>query len=146
MEAKQVIVMRKDLGMRKGKMIAQGAHASLAALLGEMYVDDRVNHDPCKMWVLHASTLRDPLYKWLDGPFVKITVGVDSEDELFEIYQKALAWEGSYASSFRLKMPCSIIQDAGRTEFKGVPTYTCAAVGPGWVEDIDEITGHLTLL
>jgi len=31
--AKQVIVMRKDLGMRKGKMIAQGAHASLEVLL-----------------------------------------------------------------------------------------------------------------
>ena len=31
--AKQVIVMRKDLGMRKGKMIAQGAHASLKVVL-----------------------------------------------------------------------------------------------------------------
>jgi peptidyl-tRNA hydrolase len=29
-ERKQVIVLRKDLGMRKGKMVAQGAHASLA--------------------------------------------------------------------------------------------------------------------
>ena len=146
MEAKQVIVMRKDLGMRKGKMIAQGAHASLAALLREMYVDDRINHEPSKMWVLHASTLRDPVYAWLNGPFVKITVGVDSEDELFEIYEKALAWEASFSSSCRLKMPCSIIQDAGRTEFGGIPTYTCAAIGPGWVEDIDEITGHLKLL
>lgn len=33
MDAKQVIVMRKDLGMRKGKMIAQGAHAAMKALL-----------------------------------------------------------------------------------------------------------------
>jgi peptidyl-tRNA hydrolase len=30
--AKQVIVVRKDLGMRKGKMIAQGAHAAIGAL------------------------------------------------------------------------------------------------------------------
>lgn len=30
---KQVIVMRKDLNMRKGKMIAQGSHASVDALL-----------------------------------------------------------------------------------------------------------------
>ena len=30
---KQVIVIRKDLNMRKGKMVAQGAHASLRAIL-----------------------------------------------------------------------------------------------------------------
>ena len=29
MEPKQVIVMRRDLGMRRGKEIAQGAHASM---------------------------------------------------------------------------------------------------------------------
>jgi len=34
-ERKQVIVLRKDLGMRKGKMVDQGAHASLGAILRE---------------------------------------------------------------------------------------------------------------
>jgi peptidyl-tRNA hydrolase len=33
MEHKQVIVLRKDLNMRKGKMVAQGAHASMRAIL-----------------------------------------------------------------------------------------------------------------
>ena len=33
MTHKQVIVLRKDLNMRKGKMVAQGAHASMAAIL-----------------------------------------------------------------------------------------------------------------
>ncbi len=32
MEHKQVIVLRKDLNMRKGKMVAQGAHASMRAV------------------------------------------------------------------------------------------------------------------
>lgn len=146
MDTKQVIVMRKDLNMRKGKMVAQGAHASLSALLGEMYVDDRIDHEPCKMWVLHASTLRDPLYKWLDGQFTKITVGVNSEDELFEIYQKALGWEGSFSNTIRLKIPCAIIQDVGHTEFHGEPTYTCAAIGPWWTDELNEITGKLPLL
>lgn len=30
---KQIIAMRTDLNMRKGKMIAQGAHASMGAVL-----------------------------------------------------------------------------------------------------------------
>jgi PTH2 family peptidyl-tRNA hydrolase len=146
MEAKQVIVMRKDLKMRKGKMVAQGAHASMAALLKEMVVDDRINHDPSKMWVLHASTIRDPLYFWLEGKFTKVTVGVMSEDELFDIYKKALMVEGSFSNTIRMKMPCAIIQDSGKTEFHGVPTYTCAAIGPWWVDEVDEITGDLPLL
>ena len=32
-EIKQVIVLRKDLNMRKGKMVAQGGHAILAAII-----------------------------------------------------------------------------------------------------------------
>ena len=39
---KQVIVLRKDLGMRKGKMVSQGAHASLGALL-TMFTKDKAN-------------------------------------------------------------------------------------------------------
>ena len=37
---KQVIVMRRDLNMRKGKMVAQGAHASMAVLLNAGRYDD----------------------------------------------------------------------------------------------------------
>ena len=39
MEHKQMIVLRKDLNMRKGKMIAQGAHASLKVLLDRGALD-----------------------------------------------------------------------------------------------------------
>jgi len=41
---------------------------------------------------------------------------------------------------------CSLIQDAGLTEFGGVPTYTAVAVGPAKNEDVDKITGELKLL
>ncbi len=41
---------------------------------------------------------------------------------------------------------CSLIIDAGLTEFGGVPTRTCIAIGPNWSDEIDEITGHLKLL
>lgn len=145
METKQVIVMRKDLKMRKGKMIAQGAHASMAAILREMAVNNE-NHEYVKEWTMFTNTIKDPLNDWLANSFTKITVSVQSEDELFDIYQKALTVEGIYTGTIRIKMPCAIIQDNGKTEFHGVPTYTCAAIGPWWVDEIDEITGGLPLL
>jgi len=43
-------------------------------------------------------------------------------------------------------LPCSLIQDAGFTEFNGVPTYTAVAIGPAQATEIDKITGLLKLL
>jgi PTH2 family peptidyl-tRNA hydrolase len=124
--AKQVIVMRKDLGMRKGKMIAQGAHASLRVLLdrGEAQ-DDR-----------YVISMTDAMKAWLTGRFTKVCVSVDSEAALDAIVARAKA----------AGVPCALIVDAGQTEFHGVPTKTCCAVGPAWVADIDAITGDLPLL
>jgi PTH2 family peptidyl-tRNA hydrolase len=74
--------------------------------------------------------------QWLEGSFAKIVVGVDSEEELLAIHQKAKD----------MGLVCSLIRDAGRTEFHNEPTYTCVAVGPGKDERIDDVTGHLKLL
>ena len=118
-KSKQVIVMRKDLNMRRGKQIAQGCHASLKVLL-----------DNQKRW-------EEPAIKsWLEGLFAKICVSVNSETELLDVYEKAL----------NLGIPCSLILDSGLTEFNGVPTLTCCAIGPWWREEIDVITGGLQLL
>ena len=124
--AKQVIVMRKDLGMRKGKMIAQGAHASLRVLLehGESR-DDR-----------YVISMTDAMKAWLTGRFTKVCVSVDSEAALDAVVARAKA----------AGVPCALIVDAGQTEFHGVPTKTCCAVGPAWIADVDAITGDLPLL
>jgi len=133
MEAKQVIVMRKDLKMRKGKMISQGAHASLGVILKQMvHENDQKGH----FFKYLSVSFSDPLYAWLTGIFTKITVSVDSEEELMKIYNLADS-KG---------LPCILIEDKGLTEFKGVVTKTCIAIGPAWNEDIDKITGHLKLL
>lgn len=124
--AKQVIVMRKDLGMRKGKMIAQGAHASLGVLVDAGKPDGET----------FAIALTEPMTAWLTGRFTKICVGVDSEAALDAVVAAARA----------ANVPCALIVDAGVTEFHGVPTKTCCAVGPAWVEDVDAITGELGLL
>jgi PTH2 family peptidyl-tRNA hydrolase len=113
---KQVIVLRKDLNMRKGKMVAQGAHASMKATL------ENLNHPDVKAW--------------LAGAFTKIAVSVDSENELKQVYENAK----------EKGLICSLILDAGLTEFNGVPTYTAVAVGPAAKSKVDEITGHLKLL
>jgi PTH2 family peptidyl-tRNA hydrolase len=43
-------------------------------------------------------------------------------------------------------VPCAVVVDAGQTEFHGVPTKTCCAVGPAWTDEVDAITGKLPLL
>ena len=135
---KQVIVMRKDLNMRKGKMIAQGAHASMAVILNLMkgqkfYGDDNE-------FISYEKTLRldesGPLTDWIDGNFKKICLSVDSESHLLELHMMAM----------NAGLLCSLIQDSGLTEFGGVPTFTCIAIGPAKDEDIDKITGGLKLL
>lgn len=124
---KQVIALRKDLNMRKGKMIAQGAHASMAAVL------DRAQRSGREI----SISLNDPdIGPWLEGKFAKIAVGAESEAELVELYERALA----------AGLPCSLIRDSGLTEFAGVPTLTACAIGPAEISKIDPITSHLKLL
>lgn len=129
---KQVIVIRKDLNMRKGKMVAQGAHASMAAILDEM---TRMS-DSMYLWYESQFDLESPIAKWLEGSFTKICVSVDSEKELLDVYDTAND----------RGLICSLIKDLGKTEFNNVPTYTAVAVGPAESVDIDKITGKLKLL
>lgn len=131
--------MRKDLNMRKGKMVAQGAHASMAAMLNRSF---NTSHDfngsalsmDCRLIPLNDECISE----WLNGPFTKICVSCDSEEELMKLYQQAV--ESDTIEYYAL------IEDAGRTEFNGVPTHTCISIGPADPEEIDKITGHLKLL
>ena len=124
---KQVIVMRTDLNMRKDKMVAQGAHASLMTALRarDTIEESRRTH--------HWTPAYD---NWITGSFTKVCVGVDSEEALLGILEAAALAD----------IPAYLINDAGRTEFHGVPTRTCLAIGPWWSDEIDRITGELRLL
>lgn len=124
---KQVIVLRKDLNMRKGKMVAQGSHASMGAIL------KRGIFTPEDQFVISPDI---EMAEWLLGRFTKICVSCPDESALLDIYQKALD----------AGLNCSLIQDAGLTEFGGVPTYTAVAVGPNYPDRVDPITGGLPLL
>src|SRR5215468_9790644 len=90
---KQVIVMRRDLGMRRGKEIAQGAHASM------IWLALRIRQP--------GSTFTDAERRWLDGAFTKVCVRVESEEELLAVVQKAR----------EAGIMAHLCVDAGRTEF-----------------------------
>ena len=143
--------MRKDLGMRKGKMIAQGAHASLKVLLDAGAIERIETGDPAGFaggaegegprgidagGARFTLALDPALAAWLGGRFTKICVSVDSEAALEAVVDRARA----------AGVPCALVVDAGHTEFHGVPTKTCCAVGPAWSDEVDAITGGLPLL
>jgi PTH2 family peptidyl-tRNA hydrolase len=128
---KQVIVMRKDLNMRKGKMVAQGAHASLKAVL-DVGKWMKIGDVPYEIRV----PMTEHIAPWLTGLFKKICVSVDTEEEMIKIFNAAQL----------ANIPCALITDSGLTEFNGVPTNTCIAVGPAHEDVVNSLTGHLKLL
>jgi len=121
---KQVLIIRTKYpninGVRKGKLIAQGAHASVTAVING----------------IDNTSTRSFVEKWYHKGQTKIVVYVKSEEELLEIWQKVQEQD----------IPKALIKDAGKTEFGGHPTYTAIAIGPAPINKIDPITSHLPLL
>jgi peptidyl-tRNA hydrolase, PTH2 family len=126
---KQVIVIRRDLKMRRGKEIAQGAHASMAWL--RQRIMPRLTSAGRADQVQFSAAERS----WLELSMRKVTVKVGSETELLGVYDKALA----------AGLVVHMITDRGLTEFGGIPTRTCLAVGPDYDDLIDPVTGDLEL-
>jgi PTH2 family peptidyl-tRNA hydrolase len=141
MNTKQVIVMRKDLNMRKGKMIAQGSHASMSFLTQKMNLQKTMGYGIHHHETRYLSRAYDEkqaieITSWLTSSFRKICVYVNSEEELEAVHQKAL--DSGLISH--------MIEDNGATEFNGVKTKTCAAIGPHVDKKFEGITDHLPLL
>ena len=125
---KQVILIRKDLKMRRGKEIAQGSHASMAFLTDRL----RQQPGPGNIALLELS---DAEQDWISLGMGKVCLQVNSEEELLAHHQKALE-QG---------LNSHLIKDSGRTEFGGIPTLTACAIGPDEAARIDRVTGDLKL-
>ncbi len=113
---KQVIVVRTDLEMGKGKIAAQVGHAC----------------------VLGAENVRRSNLDWFDEWWKgqeKIVVKVNSLKELENVKKHAID----------LNLPWSEVTDAGHTQIEP-GTTTCISIGPAPSELIDKITGTLKLL
>ncbi len=116
-EIKQVIVIRSDLQMGKGKIAAQASHASVLATV------EAQKHN--KNWY----------DRWMRDGMKKIAVKVTSEEDLILVFQK-----GS-----KEKIPRSLINDAGHTQLEP-GTATAVALGPAPAAIIDPITKDLKLM
>ena len=136
--AKQMIVVRRDLHMRKGKIAAQAGHACVEAVLMALAKEERLGDVLVSgdyVTLRESSKPETALSGWFSQGVAKICVYVDSEEALLEIDRKAK--EAGIISA--------LICDAGMTEFHGEPTYTCLAFEPRFPEDVDPITGDLPL-
>jgi len=127
MSTKQIIVVRTKYanengltGLRKGIIISQACHASMSFLTKRLQ-----SNEP----------LTEVQKEWLENSFTKICVKVQSEQELLDIEKRAI----------ENNIECHVITDNGKTEFNGVPTKTCLALGPDKSSVLDKITGHLSL-
>lgn len=127
---KQVIVVRKDLNMNKGKMLAQASHASMSFMSRKIGLFSSKDDEEYPIYLKPIEV------EWLKGSFAKICLQVSSEEELQDIYDKSLA----------AGLVVHMIVDSGKTYFKGIPTKTCLAIGPDLSEKIDPITSHLKLI
>ena len=125
---KQVILIRRDLKMRRGKEIAQGSHASMAFMVRRMRSVPLLKRRV-------SLALNDAEMYWITKGMAKVCLKVNSEEELMAHHEKALA----------AGLESHLIRDSGKTEFNGVPTVTACAIGPDEPERIDAITGELSL-
>lgn len=137
-KSKMMIVMRRDLKMRKGKIAAQAGHACVEAILMALSKEGRTSDLEMTsdgVYLRNTDKQSTPLYDWFINGCAKVCVYVDSEEELLDIAQKA--------KERRIIAP--VITDAGMTEFHGIPTKTCLALEPLPADIADELTGTLPL-
>jgi PTH2 family peptidyl-tRNA hydrolase len=114
---KQVMVVRTDLKMGKGKIASQVAHASLTS-------------------ALQVKRLKPEWFdEWISKGQEKVVLKVNNEDELLEILNKARS-KGLIAVEVR---------DRGYTQVPA-GSLTCVGIGPAPEDLIDEVTGKLKLL
>ena len=112
-----IIVVRTDLGMSVGKMVAQACHAAVEA-------SEESKRARTKDW-----------RRWRDTGGRKVALGAESLEEL----------EGLARRAEELGIVNVLIEDAGHTEVPP-GAVTCLGLGPDQAMRIDMVTGDFPLL
>lgn len=128
-DSKQVIIAVRG-HMPEGKLASQVAHAAVANVLNMEYT--RHTKDGVVYLTLTYPENSSEQH-WMEESFTKVLLGVDTQEEMLEIYEKAKA----------NNMNVSLIEDEGRTVFNGVKTITCLGIGPHSRDSFVGITDHL---
>ena len=115
MAYKQVIVVRVDLGMGKGKIAAQSAHASVEAL--------------------EKAKIKEPgwVETWRNEGQEKVVLKIKDKKELLALFME-----------MKNLFPCALIKDAGRTQIQAGEA-TCFACGPAPEIELDKFTAKLPM-
>jgi PTH2 family peptidyl-tRNA hydrolase len=114
---KQVIAVRTDLKMGRGKIAVQAAHASILAA--------------------EEARIKKPQWyrAWMESGMAKIAVKISSLDDLKKLEEEAREND----------LPAATVEDRGLTQVPP-GTVTCLAIGPAPEAKVDSITGKLKLL
>jgi len=113
---RQVIIVRNDLKMQKGKIAAQSSHAAIEAMIKTKKIAPQV------------------VKTWLEEGQKKVVLKVNSEKELFNVFKDVSK-----------EVPCAVIRDAGHTQV-APGTATCIGIGPWYDDVLNRLTNHLKLL
>ncbi len=114
---KQVIAVRTDLKMGKGKIAAQVGHA-------------------CVLGAEHVRKSKAEWFEdWWQSGQQKVVVRVEGLSDLEKVKKDAID----------LALPWSEVTDAGHTQIEP-GTVTCISVGPAPEDLVDKVTGDLKLL
>jgi len=114
---KQVLIVRMELKMGKGKIASQVAHASVASYLKAKIKDKNI------------------VDRWVFEGMKKIVLKVQTEKELLEYFNLCKS----------KSIPCELIRDAGKTQINP-GSLTTLGIGPWFEDELDEIFNGLKLL
>ncbi|XP_050081031.1 uncharacterized protein LOC126568576 [Anopheles maculipalpis] len=117
---KMVLVVRSDLGLKKGKIASQCAHAAVLCCMRALAVE---------------GSSRKKLDAWLMQGQPKIVLRVDSLQEMTSLAGRAET----------IGIIAEIVRDAGRTQVAS-GTETVLGLGPDSSEAIDSLVRNLKLL